>query len=266
MLALDYDRLRIQPGRDALSFVAAQPGIDAGRLILVGHSEGGAAVLTIAGDLAGAPAPAGLALVEPAYTRILDILSRQFSEQMAAAVAAGVMRDADFQTLTTWMTAGIDEIRTGTPPYPAPGPVPLPAATDYTQVIQATIETNMYGSDPAQMVVSHAYRTLYGRGYDALDPADFAPAITIPTLVTCGTNDFNTPCGDGSPGSGVIALANSFAPGVAHLVELPDVVHILRDVGAADVPNLSDQLAYPFSPLLATEFSTFVAGVAGAVN
>ncbi|WZH37370.1 MAG: hypothetical protein PIR02_01610 [Microbacterium enclense] len=261
MLALDYDQLRIRPGRDALSFLATQPGIDTNRLILVGHSEGGAAALTIAADLAGAPAPAGLALIEPAYTHILDILTRQFSEQMTGAVAAGAMTEADAETITAWMTAGVDEIRTATPPYPTPGPVPLPAATDYTQAIQAVIETNIYGSDPAQMVVTHAYRTLYGKGYDALDPADVAPSVTIPTLITCGTKDFNTPCGDGSAGSGVVALADSFSPGVARFVELPNMVHILRDVGDADVPNLADQLAYPFSSALSAEFGTFVAGV-----
>lgn len=266
MLALDYDRLRIQPGRDALSFIAAQPGIDASSLIIVGHSEGGAAALTIAGDLDGAPAPVGLVLIEPAYARILDIVPRQFSEQMTAAVASGAMTEADFQALTAWMTAGVEEIRTGTPPYPAPGPVPLPDATDSTQVMQAAIESNIYGSDPAQMVVTHAYRTLYGKGYDALDPAEIAPSLTIPTLITCGTKDFNTPCGDGSPGSGIVALANSFPPGVARFVELPNLVHILRDVGDADAPSLADQPPYPFSAELSTEFSEFVARVGGGAR
>ena len=262
MLALSYDQLRVQPARDALSFLAAQPGVDASRLLLVGHSEGGAVALTVAHDPGSAPAPTGLALIEPAYTNILDILSRQFSEQMQGAVTGGAMTAADAATLTTWMNAGVDEIRAGTAPFPDPGPVPLPAAVDYTQVIQSAIESNIYGSDPAQMVVTHAFRTLYGQGYDAIDPASYASSITIPTLVTCGTKDFNTPCGDGTTGSGVIALANQFAPGVAQLVELPNVVHILRDVGGDDVPNLPDQLAYPFSTQLDARFSAFVASFA----
>jgi len=259
MLPLSYETLRLQPARDALTFLAAQPGIDTSRLLIVGHSEGGAAALTIAGDLRGAPAPAGLALVEPAYTHILDILSRQFQSQMDAAAAGGAMKTEDAQTLTQWMTDGVEQIRTGTPPFPDPGGVPLPDATDFTQVIQAAIASNVYGADPAQMVITHAYRTLYGQGYDAIDPAVIAPAISIPTLITCGTKDFNTPCGDGSAGSGVIALDAEFAPGVTRFVELPDMVHILRDVGDANVPSIVDQVGYPFSALMAEEFSAFVA-------
>ena len=259
MLPLDYDQLRIQPARDALSFLAAQPGVDATRLILVGHSEGGAAALIIASDPGSAPAPAGLALVEPAYTHILDIVSRQFETQLTGAAAAGAMTVADAATLAAWMHAGIAEIRIGTAPFPAPGPVPLPGATGFTQVIQSVIDSNVYGTDPTQMVITHAYRTLYGQGYDETDPAAIAPTIAIPTLVTCGTKDFNTPCGDGTAGSGVIALSTAFAHGVAHFVQLPNTVHILRDVGDADVPNIADQVKYPFSTALASEFAGFMA-------
>lgn len=259
MLPLSYDELRIQPARDALAFLAAQPGIDPSRLILVGHSEGGAAAVTVGAKPGSGPAPAGLALIEPAYTHILDIVSRQFADQMDAAVAGSAMTAPDAAALKSWMTDGINEIRSGKSPYPAPGPVPLPNAADYTELMQTTIAGSIYGSDPAQMVITHAYRTLYGQGYDAIDPAALAPSITVPVLITCGTKDFNTPCGDGSPGSGVIALPAAFERGVAHFVELPNVVHILRNVGNAEVPNLADQIKYPFSTRLATEFSTFVA-------
>lgn len=259
MLPLSYDELRVQPARDALSFLARQPGIDPDRMILIGHSEGGAVALTVTHHPGSAPAPAGLALIEPAYTHILDILGRQFSVQMDAAVQAAAMEAGDATTLEDWMQAGIDEIRAGTPPFPDPGPVPLPAATDYTALMQSTIESNIYGSDPSQMVLTHSFRTRYGKDYDAIDPAGLAPTVRIPTLVTCGTKDFNTPCGTGEPGSGVIALADAFQPGVARFVELPDTVHILRDVGDDDPQELADQITYPFSELLATEFSTFVA-------
>jgi pimeloyl-ACP methyl ester carboxylesterase len=259
MLPLSYDQLRLQPARDALSFLADQPGIDAERLIVVGHSEGGADAISIVHEPGSAPAPAGLALVEPSYFHILDVISQQLSEQMDAAAAAGAMTAEDAGTLEAWMHDGVAEIRSGTAPYPDPGPVPLPGATDFTQVIQADIQTNIYGSDPVQMVVSHSYRTRYGKEFDAIDPADIAPSVAISTLVTCGTKDFNTPCGDGSRGSGVIALAEAFRPGVARFVEIPDMVHILRDVGGNDVPNIADQIGYPFSAVLEAEFSAFVA-------
>lgn len=259
LLTLGYDRLRVQPVRDALSFLAAQAGVDRTRLLLVGHSEGGAVTLAVASVPGSAPAPAGLLLIEPSYDRILDVVPRQLDEQMDAAVAGGAMTSADADALKTWMTDGVEQIRSGTPPYPAPGPAPVPDATGYAAVMQSTIAGNIFGSDPAQMVISHAYRTPYGKQFDEIDPAALAPSIEVPTLVTCGTKDTNTPCGDGSAGSGVASLAGTFAPGVARFVELPDVVHILRDVGADDVPNLADQVAYPLSAQLALELAAFVA-------
>lgn len=259
LLALGYDQLRIQPARDALSFLAAQPGIDPTRLIVVGHSEGGGVAISIVHEPGSAPAPAGLALVEPVYTHILDVIPRQLAEQMEAAATAGAMSSGDAATLETWMADGVDEIRAGAAPYPVPGPLPLPGATDFTEVMQNTIASNIYGTDPTQMIVSHAYRTGYGKDFDQIDPAALAPSVNIPTLVTCGTKDFNTPCRDGSPGSGVIALANAFRPGVARFAQIPNMVHIFRDTGDDEVPNIADQVNYPFSSVLATEFVAFVA-------
>ena len=259
LLPLTYDELRLQPVRDALAFLVAQPGIDPTRLLLIGHSEGGAVTLSVAADPGDAPAPAGLLLIEPAYDHILDVVPQQLAQQMHAAVAGSAMTRDDAAMLQAWMADGVDEIRSGTPPYPTPDPVPLPDATDYTAVMQSTIQANIFGADPAQMVISHAYRTGYGKQFDEIDPARLAASITIPVLVTCGTKDFNTPCGDGTPGSGVAWLSPAFAPGVAEFVELTNVVHILRDVGTADVPQLADQVAYPFSTQLERAFVAFVA-------
>ena len=259
LLTHGYDELRIQPVRAALSFLAAQPGIAARRLILIGHSAGGAVTISVAGDPGTAPAPAGLLLIEPSYDRILDVIPQQLAQQIDIAVSGAQMTLEDATTLKTWLAEGVDQIRTGAQPYPTPGPVPLPDADNYTALIQSTIENNIYGSDPAQMVISHAYRTPYGQQFDEIDAAAIAPTIAIPVLVTCGSKDFNTPCGDGSPGSGVAYMAAQFAPGVAHFVELRNVVHILRDVGEADAPGLADQVTHPFSSQLEREVTAFVA-------
>jgi hypothetical protein len=110
------------------------------------------------------------------------------------------------------------------------------------------------------MVLTHSYRTAYGKGFDAIFPPALAATVNISTLITCGTKDFNTPCTPGGPpGAGVAALAASFAPGVAHFVVLPDTVHILRDVGDDNPTSLADQATYPFSEVLASEFDAFVA-------
>ncbi len=170
------------------------------------------------------------------------------------------MTAGDATTLTDWLQDGIDEIRAGTAPYPAPGPVPLPGATGFTADMQTTIEDNVYGSDPTEMVLTHSFRTLYGKEFDEIDGPALVPNIGIPTLVTCGTKDFNTPCVPGGmAGSGVSALAASFTPGVARFVTAPNMVHILRDVGADDPTSLADQATYPFSEVFAAAFDAFVA-------
>jgi hypothetical protein len=115
--------------------------------------------------------------------------------------------------------------------------------------MQTTIESNIFGSDPAQMVLTHSFRTRYGKEFDEINGPDLVPSIRIPTLVTCGTKDFNTPCTPGGPvGSGVSALAASFAPGVAQFVAVPNMVHIFRDVGADDPTQLADQVKVPLLP------------------
>jgi pimeloyl-ACP methyl ester carboxylesterase len=225
---------------------------------VIGHSEGGAVALALVNHPGNAPAPAGLALIEPSYSHILDVVSRQLGDQIDGGVQDGVTTAPDAATLTDWMNDGVVEIRSSNAPYPAPGPVPLPGATDFTADMQSTIAENIYGSDPSQMVLTHSFRTRYGKEFDALSPPALAAPVRIPTLITCGTKDFNTPCTPGGgPGSGESALAASFAPGVADFVVLANTVHIMRDVGADDPTSLAEQATYPFSGTLARAFSFF---------
>ncbi len=259
LLGMDFDQLRVQPARDALALLAAQPGIDPNRMLVIGHSEGGLVTLALAHDPRNAPTPAGLALVEPQYGPILDILDRQISDRIASSVAAGLVTPADAATLITWMHAGIDEIRAGTPPYPAPGPVPLPGATGATAQHQSAIEDIIYGSDPREMLLAQSARTLYSKSDDATDMFAMAGSVRVPTLVTCGTKDFNTPCTPGGPpGSGVSPLAAAFPAGRARLVVLANTIHLLRDVGNDDPVTPEEKVSYPFSPTLAAELDAFV--------
>ena len=260
MLQIGYDRLRVQPARDALAFLAAQPGVDRQRLLVVGHSEGGAVALALLQRPGNAPPVAALALVEPAYSAFFDIVSRQINDQLTDSVTAGAVTAADADALRAWMIDGFKQIRQGNPPFPAPGPVPLPAATGATAAVQSAIQSNVYGSDPAGMVLAHADRTAYGKDLDAISLESIAATIRIPTFVSCGSKDFNTPCGDGTRGSGVVALAAEFTPGVAQLVKIPNMVHVLRDVGAATAPDVPGQIAYPFSTTFSDAFTAFLHG------
>lgn len=258
VLSVDYDQIRIQPARDALSYLAEQPGVDADKLLVLGHSEGGITTLGLAADPGDGPEPAGLLLIEPGYARYNEMSMLQIKGVLGPFVESGTLSAEDEQTLLAWVQGGLDEIRNGTPPYPDPGPLPLPDATGDTAAVQEDLRINFFGSDPQQTVITHSVRSLYGKGLDAIDPLAIAPTIDIPVFITCGTKDFNTPCGDGTPNTGVKALAASFSPGIAEFVELDNVVHALRDVGDADPQTLDEQLAYPYSTQLETELAAYL--------
>lgn len=247
LATIGYDTLRVQPARDALSFLAAQPGIDATRLIVVGHSEGGAIALDLDAHPGDGPTPAGLVLFEPSYARLFDVVITQMTQQLDASVAAGAVPAPDADTLKAWAAAGVQELRTGTPPYPTPGPPPFPDATGFTAVTQSAVQLAFYEFQPEAMLQSKSYRSQYGKDADEVYSPGLSPLVTVPTLITCGTRDVQTPCGDGTPGSGVISVAEGFAPGVARFVQLPGTVHLLRDIGDADVTDVEAELAYPFS-------------------
>ncbi|QJU52709.1 hypothetical protein SCB71_05010 [Herbiconiux sp. KACC 21604] len=258
LATIGYDTLRVQPARDALSFLAAQPGIDASRLIVVGHSEGGAIALDLDAHPGDGPVPAGLVLFEPSYARLFDVVIAQMTSQLDAAVAAGDVTASDAQVLKAWAAAGVEELRSGAPPYAAPGPPPLPEATGFTAVTQSAVQLAFYEFEPVAMLQSKSYRSQYGKDADEVYSPGLSPGVTVPTLITCGTRDVQTPCGDGTPGSGVVAIADGFAPGVARFVELPGTVHLLRDIGDADVPDVEAQLAYPFSAVAEQAFVEYL--------
>ena len=59
----------------AYDFLRAQPDTDTGRMLVVGHSEGGMYALLVAESTA--PRPAGLALIEPQDERLLSLIQLQ---------------------------------------------------------------------------------------------------------------------------------------------------------------------------------------------
>ncbi len=240
---LSFKDTFVRHAQDALAYLAAQPGVDARRLIIIGHSEGGMIALAVATDAATAPKPAQLALLEPQYGTILGILGAQLEQKLREVVAAGALPAADGAALTAWMQAGIRGLIAGAP-VPSPLVLPLPAATGVGQQLQAVIAGVVYNAANQRLL----------RTENELDPVAMAARVTAPgsVLITCGAKDWNTPCAE------VARLAAAFPPGVARLVTLPDTVHELRDVGAADgtqVP-LSDYPKLPFSPVLADALRT----------
>ena len=243
LVARDFEQAHVQPARDALAFVADQPGVDASRLLVVGHSEGGGIALAVGADPGDGPAPAGLALVEPAYERILDTGARQLTDHVHAAGLDPVSTEAFLGAIRDV----VHEIRTSAAPFPEPLDPPLPDASGLVAQAQEALLAGLT-----------RFRNRCGQTEDLLDPPALAAAITVPTLVTAGTKDFNTPRSEPG-GGGVDRLAAAFAPGIADYVVVPDMHHTLRDLGDADMMlPLAEVLTRPFSSRFADAFAAFL--------
>lgn len=247
LLAMDFADAYVQPARDALAFVASQRGVDGGRLALVGHSEGGCVALAVAADDAGATtsAPQRLALVEPGYRRLFDEGRRQVVERLdQLGIDAGAT-----EALLAWVDRGVTLLRAVDSSLPDPPPPPFPDATGPVAVAQQLIQATLYGERWGHL----------GRTADQLDPPALAARVKLPTLVTVGTKDFNTPLAEPG-GEGVGTLAAAFEDGVAELAVIPGMHHTLRDVGDAPLDlSLAEAVAHPWSSEFAERFTAFFA-------
>lgn len=240
--SLSFQDTFVRDAEAALAYLAEQPGVDASKLTVIGHSEGGMVALALANGRG--PTPSRLVLLEPQYGPILGILESQVESKMKDAVAAGALSAADGVALTAWLKAGVRETIAGDAGS-VPVVLPLPEATGVAQQLQTLILVVLYNPKNRNLLKTE----------NELDPLALAAQVTMPgsVLVTCGTKDWNTPCAQ------VRALAEAFPAGVARLLPVPNTVHELRDVGAADPATLSpvDYLAHPFSAALADALQTF---------
>ena len=242
---MTFQETFLRNAQDALAYLAAQPGVDPRNLLVVGHSEGGMIALAVHADPGDAPRPARLALVEPQYAPILEIVASQVSGQVASAATAGLVTAEQADDLTGWIDKVVEQLRAGTPVGEITAP-PYPDATGVVEQFQTAVTSILLNPNNAQLL----------RTEDTLDPVALAKKVNgdQSVLVTCGTKDVNTPCEE------VGALARAFPGGVATLVTLPDTVHELRDIGDADpatVP-ITDYPKYPFSAVLGDEFRNFL--------
>src|SRR5262249_45295472 len=73
----------------AYPLLRGEPATDPGRMLVVGHSEGGLFAMLIAESVS--PRPAGLALLEPQDDRDLSLLQLQLDEQLDEAVTNGTL-------------------------------------------------------------------------------------------------------------------------------------------------------------------------------
>ena len=249
LVAQSFDKIFVDPARAALACLAEQPGVDPQKLLVLGHSEGGLIAMLLASADASGPAPAGLILAEPSYARLLDVVSRQLAEQIALASISS----ADKAALTAWADAGIDEIRSS-PDLSEPSTLAPALAEAEGEALQwqQTVQSIVFGRMRNELIKSE----------DALIPINLAAELNLAVLITAGTKDFNTPALPGGlPGSGVSALADAIPQGLGTYVEIPNMTHILRDIGEADpmqVP-LPQQIEHPYSSEFEETLGSFLA-------
>ncbi len=243
---LTFQEIFLKEAQGALAYLGAQPNVDPGRLTVIGHSEGGMIALAVADDPGHAPAPARLALIEPQYAPIIDILDSQISDQIIGVAAAGLITGHQEQALIAWLRAGLDATRTGAL-FADPLISPFPDATGVVAQFQDAISALAYSTVNRKMLQTE----------NQLDPKALAARVTTAgsVLVTCGTKDINTPCDQVRP------LVQAFARGVAQLAVLPNTIHDLRDIGSADATTIpaADYPNYPFSSKLTRTLGLFLA-------
>ena len=248
LVAQSFDKIFVDPARAALAYLAEQPGDEPQKLLVLGHSEGGLIAMLLASADASGPAPAGLILAEPSYARLLDVVSRQLAEQIALASISS----ADKAALTAWADAGIDEIR-NSPDLNEPSTLAPAVAEAEGEALQwqQTVQSIVFGRMRNELIKSE----------DALIPINLAAELNLAVLITAGTKDFNTPALPGGlPGSGVSALADAIPQGLGTYVEIPNMTHILRDIGEADpmqVP-LPQQIEHPYSSQFEETLGSFL--------
>jgi len=267
LVAQSFDKIFVDPARAALAYLGEQPGVDPQKLLVFGHSEGGLIAMLLASPQASGPAPAGLILAEPSYARLLDVVSRQLAEQIALASISS----ADKAALTAWADAGIAEIRNSPdlsePSTLAPALAEAEGETgtsNETGTSKETVQAQQTAQwrETVQSIVFGRMRNELIKSEDALIPVNLAAELNLAVLITAGTKDFNTPALPGGlPGSGVSALADAIPQGLGTYVEIPNMTHILRDIGEADPMQLAlpQQIEYPYSSQFEETLGSFLA-------
>jgi uncharacterized protein len=241
---LEFEDVALSPARDAFGLLESQPLVDSGRVSVIGHSEGALIALALATESRVGTGPDRLALLEPQYAPILNILKSQLEHQLDAASDAEIISISQASAIKGWLAARIDSICTDSINEES-AVLPFPDADGALAQIQEAIAG----------IVCNPANTRILRSENGYDPCQLATRIAKPNsvLVTCGDKDQNTPYPE------VASFAASFPSGVATLVTLPNTTHVLRDIGSQDPATvaLPDFPRYPFSERLGEALEAF---------
>jgi len=222
----------VDEARGALGFLAARTDVDAGHLMILGHSEGALIALSVATDPApGQPRVAGIGLLESLGSRYLDLMSSQLTGTLPALVAAGRVSASDADNATQALPDAISTLRS-TGSFPADLPVLLQRSG-----LSAANAHFLYQADQA-------------------DPVQLAAALPpgLPVLTTCSQADHQVPCSEMAKLDAALPAA-TLTP-----VTLTTADHLLKDEPpGTSVTSVSD-LAFSaeLPPALSSWLSTVV--------
>ncbi len=188
----------------AYDLLRGEPETDTGRMLVVGHSEGGMYALLVAGSVS--PHPAGLALIEPQDARLLTLIGLQTDEQIDSFVSQGLLTAAAARSNAAGVQRAITEFRAGEP-----------------------VTTGGLSSDVVQFLAPELLtpaNARYVRSDDAVYPPTVAARLPRGTriLVTDGTQDTNVPLSTIEPL--VSALAGTSGPGLRVLAGVNHTLHL----------------------------------------
>lgn len=209
---------------DWLAFLAGQPGVDARRLGVIGHSEGGLVALYAVAE--GYASPRAIVLLA-SPGRHLDVILK---EQLLARNAEAGATQAQLDELGRQVDEMLEAVRASTG-----------TALDMTPELQA---------NPVAPLFANAAGLL--RSEIALDPAALAGRVQVPVAVLQGEKDIQISVEDGR------LLAGSAPRGELFL--FPDLTHNLVETSG---PALSLPLPGPgaqVSPTVLQVIATYLAG------
>ncbi len=216
---------------ELLTFVASEPGVDARRLGVVGHSEGGLFAVLLAagqhGEADGVPTVQAIAGLEPQAGRILDVLTAQVTAQVQQGEASGNVSDADGAVLLDGLAAAVAAVRAGSP---LPSDLPAPLAGLFPSTVLTYLRTD-----------------------DAIDPPAVAAQLPagMPVLLSCSDADIQVACADVER----LAAAATTAGADVTLSHLTDMAHTLKVDPSGTSAHYGDEL--PFSPQLRQAISAW---------
>ncbi len=214
----------------ALTFLAAQKGVDDQRLGVFGHSEGALFALLLATGHAGAAPPIhALGLFEPLSLRYLSLITVQVDALVAKQLKAKEISSTLAATVDATLKKAVSHLR-------ATGKVASSLPYGLGNLLNPTTATYLYQADQ-------------------FDPKSLAAALpaTTPVLLTCSNADVQVSCSQ----VGRIASGLDAAGAAVTFVHLKGVDHVLKVDSSGSGANYTKDL--PFSPALKKALARFVA-------